>query len=269
MLPFLTILTVSLLFASALAGGRLVVTPRLRPQTVAAACAICLILGGSGWSASAESAKTASAVVDQPAALAEAPLNTPVQASSTEVVIPPGRPDWVEKPPVEFGPTHTISVCSGPYNKQRDAERELDQLLKRQTDQYIANYLGSPLAPQFIRCELSQIKNELVRPSNVYHEQITVSIGPMQQVHALLEFSPDFRRQIEQRWQQVRAVSRLGQMALFAAGALLFLGTVFGYSRLDSATRGNQTGRLRFLAAAAIMTILAGSVFVAQCIPWF
>ena len=42
----------------------------------------------------------------------------------------------------------------------------------------------------------------------------------------------------------IRANSRLTQLGLFAGAGLLFLGSVFGYFRLDNATRGYYTGSL-------------------------
>ena len=43
---------------------------------------------------------------------------------------------------------------------------------------------------------------------------------------------------------------------------------VFGYFRVDNATRGYYTGRLQFLSAAAILAIVGAGVFCARWIYW-
>ena len=49
---------------------------------------------------------------------------------------------------------------------------------------------------------------------------------------------------------------------------LLLVTTLFGYFKLDTATRGYYTGRLQFAAAAAILALVAASVLLAKWIPW-
>jgi hypothetical protein len=51
-------------------------------------------------------------------------------------------------------------------------------------------------------------------------------------------------------------------MLIFAAGVgllLAFVGTVFGYLKLDTATRGYYSGRLRFVAGLALLAIVGGA----------
>lgn len=201
------------------------------------------------------------------AKLPEGELHSAPNVNPDSLVIPPGRPEWVGRN-VTVGSEHSIAVCSGPYSTEAEADRELDIVLKAKTDEYIAEQLGSSLAPQLLRYDLHAIKRELVRPQNVYHEQIGVSIGPMHQVHALLEFGPDFRQRITSQWHDLTAYYRLLQTGLVAGGALLFLGTVFSYFRLDNATRGYYTGRLQFMTAAAILAIVGSGAVLARWIYW-
>ena len=139
----------------------------------------------------------------------------------------------------------------------------------------IAEQLGCTLAPQLVGYDVLKIKTPkqeqglgLVAAENIYREQISVSIGPMHQVHALLEFGPDFRQKITQQWTDWTAYYRLLQTGLIAGGALLFLGTVFSYFRLDTATRGYYTGRLQFMTAAAILAIVGSGAVLARWIYW-
>lgn len=191
-----------------------------------------------------------------------------VDEAASKVVIPPGRPEWVESLPVRVGSVHTTAVCSGPYVSQKDASQALDNELVNKTREYIAEHIGSPLATNFIRYNAQQIKTRLIRPENIYSEEIGVSIGPMQQVHALLEFGPEFRAEIDRHWAAEIGKSRLLQMGLFAGGVLCLLGTVSGYFRLDNATRGYYTARLQAMAAIAILVLLGIGLFFGRMIPW-
>lgn len=184
------------------------------------------------------------------------------------VIIPPGRPAWVEAPPVREGSVHSMAICSDPYATQAQAMQALDKKVSAATAEYIGEYLQSELAPQLIHYNLKDIKQKLMSPSRIYHEKISVSIGPMHQVHAQLEFSPDFRAQLDRRWGEMRATYRLAETGLISGGVLLLLATVFGYFRLDNATRGYYTGRLQFMAAAAILAIVASGAMFSRWIYW-
>jgi hypothetical protein len=191
-----------------------------------------------------------------------------INPSVSGVIIPEGRPAWVEAPPVREGTVHSTSVCSDPYSTPSHAMHALDEKLKAATAEYIAEYLHSDLAPSLIRYNVSEIKQKLLSPQNVYEEEITVSIGKMHQVHAKLEFPADFREQLDRRWAELRATYRLAETGLISGGVLLLLATVFGYFRLDNATRGYYTGRLQFMAAAAILAIVASGAMFSRWIHW-
>jgi hypothetical protein len=180
--------------------------------------------------------------------------------------IPAGRPEWIGHN-VTVGSQHSLAVSSGLYVSEAQADRELANVIKAKTDEYIAEQLGSSLAPQLIRYDATAISRELIHQP-VYHEEISGSVGLMHQSHALIEFGPDFRQQITQKWTDLTAYYRLLQTGLIAGGALLFLGTIFSYFRLDNATRGYYTGRLQFLTAAAILAIVGSGAVLAKWIYW-
>jgi len=168
---------------------------------------------------------------------------------------------------IMVGSEHSIAVNSSPYATEALADRELDNVIKAKTDEYIAEQLGSTLAPQLIRYDAATIKRELIHQP-IYHELGSFSVGPMHQSHALIEFGPDFRKKITDKWVDLTAYYRLMQTGLIAGGALLFLGTIFSYFRLDNATRGYYTGRLQFMTAAAILAIVGSGALLARWIYW-
>jgi hypothetical protein len=183
-------------------------------------------------------------------------------------VIPAGRPQWVKEAKSNLsGSIHTIYVKSDPYVFARDAQRGLDEALKRATDEYISDQLGSPLAAKFIPYSVESIRDRFVKQT--YHETMNFeSVGPMEQFHAQLAFDDSFRNELRQHWAGRIAESRLYQAGLGAGAALLLLASVFGYFRLDNATRGYYTGRLQFMTAAAILAIVALGAAAAFQFPW-
>jgi hypothetical protein len=191
-----------------------------------------------------------------------------IEAPPEGVVIPPGRPSWVESPPMHVGEVHTTPVSSGPYARMQDGWHEFDKQIVQATDEYIVEHLGESFATQFIHYDAKAIRIRFLKPQNIYHEQITVSIGPMHQVHGLLEFGPDFRSELDDRWAQVTCYSRLTQVGLGTFALLALLSIVFGYFRVDNATRGYYTGRLQFLTAAAILAVVGVGVVAARWVVW-
>ena len=164
---------------------------------------------------------------------------------------------------------HQVSVTAGPYSQQRQVQKELDAELKKATDQYINELLGSSTAARWIAYDVSRVRRSLVAPGNIYDEKvISPSVGVMYQSHALLEFGPEFQRDIEQAWRQIVARARLVRVALAAAAVLGTLALLFSYFQADTATKGFYTGRLKFVTLVAILGLIVTGVWLARSIPW-
>jgi hypothetical protein len=217
--------------------------------------------GSSSAQGSGEVEKTLPAEASESEKIVEATEDPQPQP---RVIIPPGRPEWVEQAPVRSGERHTQSVCSEPYRDLPAARAALDEKLQAAVQDYVSEQLGSPLAGTLIHYDLPTIKNRFLKSR--YEEAIEVASlnAPMQQLHGQLEFGPSFRSEIAARWQKVLAAGRLGKLAVVVLGVLLLLGTVFSYFRLDNATRGYHTGRLQLLSAAAILALVAAGVLFAR-----
>lgn len=185
----------------------------------------------------------------------------------SSVVIPPGRPAWVDSEPDYSSDVHTLYVGSGPFVSVAEANRALDKALVEATNAYVVEQLGSSFAKTILGYDAAKIKKRFVQ-KDLFREVITVSVGPMHQVHALLKFEPKFRADLEQRWAKVRGTSRLVQTGLFSAGSLLLLTTVFGFFRANQATRGSYARRLQFMTALAILAIIGAGMYVARQITW-
>jgi len=186
------------------------------------------------------------------------------------IIIPAGRPQWVSARKADFSDpkVHRIYVTSDPHALPQDARKALDEALAKATDEYISDQLHSPLAARFIHYDVQTIHDRFVKQT--YRELLTFAdpVGPMHQFHAQLEFDESFRNEISRTWAGQIAESRLYQVGLGAGAALLLLSSVFGYFRLDNATRGYYTGRLQFLTAAAILAVVALGAAAAFQFTW-
>jgi hypothetical protein len=98
----------------------------------------------------------------------------------------------------------------------------------------------------------------LVGQGQVYQEEIIVSVGKMQQVHALVEFTPSFQYEVQHRWRHIQMTARTAKLGVIAVGVLLALSVVLGYFKADTATRGYYSTRLQFASATAIMALAVG-----------
>lgn len=189
------------------------------------------------------------------------PADEDALAPRPRIVIPPGRPDWVEADFTgEQQDVQRLSVSSGLYQKKHDALRALDAELSKATQEYVASYLGSKAAGKLVQVDDDYIRANLVRPGNTYSEVLEFSVGPMHQTHALLEFTPSFHQHLEQRWRTITVTGRTLRLGVIAAGVLFTLSLVFGYFRADTATRGYYTTRLQLLTATGILALVAGGV---------
>ena len=192
----------------------------------------------------------------------------PVIGESFDTIeIPPGRPEWVGADPVLSGKTHIIPVASGPYATKKQSQQALDKALEKAMRGYVAEQLGSDVAARMITYNAATIKRRFVK-DKTHHDEAKYSVGKMHENFALLEFDSKFRGELSRRWTQVRAKSRLLSTGVFSGAALLLVSSVFGYFRLDNATRGYYTGRLQFMTAAAILAIVGVGTFMVRCLPW-
>lgn len=215
-----------------------------------------------------------------PAVMAEDPDPQPPADADDEPALPDdmqrqvqidyaARPDWVDSGARDEGPVHRVSICAGPFPQLRQAQKELLVELKRATDEYINELLGSRTAARWIGYDVARIRQNLVAPKNYYDEKvISPSVGPMHQSHALLEFGPEFHRDVERTWQQIVMRARLVKVALVSAAVLGTLALLFSFFQADSATRGFYTGRLKFATFVAILGLIASGIFLARSIPW-
>jgi hypothetical protein len=288
----------TLIGCSVAAGWPLLFAARLRPALARIGGSGCIGLGAAvvgllaggfvqipGMTAKAvaddqeRKAAAASRVAEAPSAEKKsltAESDPEIDAPRDTVEIPPGRPEWIGAEPSTRGKVHTVAVSSGPYATNNQSLKALDEAIVKAMNEYISDQLESERAPQLLRAawpsdySARAIKNRCIsnEKEGKYHDVARYSVGWMHENFALLEFDAKFRNELNSRWTRVRATSRLAQTGLVSGAALLLLSSVFGYFRLDNATRGYYTGRLQFMTATAILAVVGAGAVLAQWINW-
>jgi hypothetical protein len=188
-------------------------------------------------------------------------------AGPTTVVekLPEGRPAWVDQTSHREAQTYKATVKSGLFVTFLECERALDRLTKNTVDEYIDQDLGDGAAA-VVQIEPDFIKRNLRK--GLYHEEVQASVGPMQQVHALLVIDDAARATFHQRWHEVLVQRRLWHVGSGAMLAIVLLGTLFGYLKLDLKSAGAHSRRLQFTAAVAILLAVAGAVMANRMVPF-
>ena len=174
-------------------------------------------------------------------------------------------PDWLREPlknsdftlasKTSEDDVQYMVVESIPCVTQTECQRDLDESLRIATNDYINEYLDSPRAAMLMRYSVDNIRERLVKDTFVERIYLIRYGQNMRIAHAHVGFDHAFRQDLDQRWDEIVAMVRLGQTGLGAGVVLALLGTLFGYFRFDTATRGYYTGRLQFAAVAAILAV--------------
>ena len=181
----------------------------------------------------------------------------PAAAAIAEAPVVP-RPVWVDQPPQLHGDVYRLPVKSGLFVTKRECERSLDAKLVTAVKDYVDELIEAGASKRIV-IEPAMIK--ALRKAN-FDETATASVGPMQQVHALLEFDDAARAQFIAHYQAAMGSERLVRVGLGFGMVLSLLAVGFAYLKVDILTSGQYRGRLRMAALAAIL-LVATCVLVA------
>lgn len=169
------------------------------------------------------------------------------------------KPSWAGKPAKLERGVYRMSVPSGLYVTRLECERALDVAMHNAVAEYVENYLQVDEA-RLVELDDRYIKNNIQKDE--YEETVVRSVGPMQQVVALLEFDDRVRAEITNRYRTVIVRMRLWTFGSGALAVLALIGTLFGYLKLDHLTQGHHRRRLQWAAAATILGVVAGAALI-------
>ncbi len=192
------------------------------------------------------------------------------QPEGTRITTEP-RPDWIDEPAALQGDVYRQVVHAGPHPRRIEAEKELEEQIRSAVKDYL-NEAIAPDAARRVELPADYIRREIVREQfTEVHQRSFGTLADdvyMVDLYAQLEFSRPVYDEAKERYRQAVVEDRLWLTGFSLAAALGLLGTVFGYLRFDEATGGQRRGRLRFVAAGAILVLLAAGVLAARWSPW-
>ncbi len=210
---------------------------RLKPDYTEARKSLEIALANAGVIAEPENANSTESDQDSPVKIAK-------ETSSDQ------KPDWVEKPPRRVGNSYQMSVTTGPYSTLMECERKIPDLLKSAVDQYLEasgrQWVGLlRLPPEKLR--------QLI--ADQWEETRQYSVGMMTQIHLLLSFDQKAKELIDDAIVSQLFANRASVAGTGFIGLWLLLAVVWGYLKLDLATKGAHRTRLRVTATLATLTI--------------
>ncbi len=207
-------------------------------------------------------AELAQAEAGTPAAIAPKddvpPATPPPTATDAQPSAP--RPDWLGTPGKLVGSIYRTTVKSGLYVDVPECQRALDEATKHAADQYIEDYLGAGASslvrhPAHHPCPGPRDKG----PEFAEVKQSS-TVGPMHQIHALLEFDDDARADFHERWREAIVSERLWYAGAGAALVLGVLATLYGYLKMGLPAGESRGGRVQLAAGVVAMIVAAGAL---------
>ncbi len=175
----------------------------------------------------------------------------PAAASAQEVPPELARPEWVESRPQRVDDGYQMSITVGPYTSRLECDAQLPAALQVAVEEYLSIYLGPQWSGR-IRLPADMLEEELVKDQ--WEETIQASVGPMVQLHVLLDFDSKFRQTVCEMRDQSIVAGRLWLAGTGLGVVLAWLALAVVFLRIDQATAGAYRGRL---AAACILAAVA------------
>lgn len=172
------------------------------------------------------------------------------------------RPDWVDDSGKLVGDDYFLTVKVGPHATRQLCDDAMTDELRQATDRYIDQLIGSAGAGRLVNLPLSDVRRQVVQQE--HQEIVEASFGPMVNLYALLKFDKKMQDRIVRDHEQALVQRRVGVTAGGMGLVVLVLGTLLGYLKLDTATRGYYSGRLKLAAAAVILSAVALGAIVAH-----
>jgi len=194
----------------------------------------------------------------------DAPATTP--RAATDGLAEAVRPDWLTEKPEYLdgqGVFHMRRSTGRLYDSPDESHEAAAELLLEMTRDYATRLLGAQAARQ-VSIPMHTILTDFVAAT--YDEQGPPPGLPDEaawETHLLLKFDAADQRLIERSWRQSIVQQNLRYAGAGAALVLALLGTLFGYLKLDTATRGFYSGRLKLATGALVAAITTLGILLA------
>ncbi len=175
-------------------------------------------------------------------------------------------PAWANKPGKLVDGVYRVSIQSGLYADVPECQAALDDQIKATLDDYIDRWMGTGTAA-LVALDREYV-NQHIKESEYSEVVNSKSVGPMHQIHALLEIDDDDRAEFHERWRRTVVTERVWMAGFAGAIVLALLSTVFGYLKLDLQTGGTHSGRLQLAATLVALIVAAGALLARWAVPF-
>ncbi len=221
---------------------------------------VSLLLTNTGFSAIAMAASE-----QQPTSEIDTKLDeTKATTASTSI------PDWGEREPYTVGDaTFLVAKTDQSFPSRQTADEALDPVIRETIQRYLELKLGRILPA--LEITAADLNTKLIVPGSrlvysldeQYTEELAKRYGTDQvtSYHAVAKIKLDakFLDEISQQYQRQTILHRLRLTGLFGSGTLALLFVLFGYLRIEQATRGFYNRRLQTIGIL-LAVLIAGAV---------
>lgn len=185
------------------------------------------------------------------------------------------RPAWVDAPPLEISASGAYQevVSSGQFAAWKECQTALDAKIALAVGEYLERIDYAPPGARYGPPLVSRafIDERIVK--ELYSERSdSPRAGEMCEMHALLAFDDATRRELRQslaeRYESGIQADRLLGVGALAGLLLALVGSVYGYLRIDTATKGYYSGYLRIALFLVAITIISGASVVLGEVRW-
>lgn len=164
-------------------------------------------------------------------------------------------PDWTKEPAhMSSDGAYIMPIVVGPWQTRQECDAQLPGELQKALDRYAEKCLGRPAVPRVI-LPTRYLQQQVV--ANECEETLDTSVGPMKQIHLLLRFDDQVKKNVLEEHHRGMILVRLWQVGLGLAVILWPMAVIYAYLKIDLATGGVYRGRLRFAGVLAILAPLA------------
>jgi hypothetical protein len=185
--------------------------------------------------------------------------------------------DWVTKkyPPIRSAAPsgkYETAVHAAPKSSDARARAALDEAVQKTVAEYVDQVVESGAGARLTEQDAvwNHVRSQIVKQTHaeVIDDEDPV-IGRMWHMHALLTFTEQDANYFRRAWRETVQEKRLWSLAGVVGLVLAFLGTIFGYLKMDTATRGYYSGRLKFAAGVVTILLAVLAVALANAMHWF
>jgi hypothetical protein len=185
----------------------------------------------------------------------------PVSAAVPPTPIGGERPAWVDLPPEQRvgddGVVRLVGTTQALWSTPQESQVAADEVLQQLFSQYVRRVYGSKEVDK-IRLPWQTSDGKVV--SWTEPQESTATGMTMYETHVMLTLDQHDRHVIEERLQSVE-IRRRVRLAGSGAGLLIgLIATLWGYLKLDTASRGYYSGRLKLAAGAAAIALVSGAL---------